>query len=79
MRTVTSKDGTTIAYDQSGKGPSVILVDGALQYRAFDQGMAELAGLLAQHFTVIHYLTKRADLRLYTASLLAQCLQWKQQ
>lgn len=55
MRTVTSKDGTTIAFDQSGKGPAVILVDGALQYRAFDQGMAQLADLLAQHFTVIHY------------------------
>ena len=55
MKTVTSKDGTTIAYDQSGKGPVVILVDGALQYRAFDQGMAELADLLSKHFTVIHY------------------------
>jgi len=55
MRTVTSKDGTTIAFDQSGQGPAVILVDGALQYRAFDQGMAELADLLAQHFSVFHY------------------------
>jgi pimeloyl-ACP methyl ester carboxylesterase len=55
MRTVTSKDGTTIAFDQSGKGPVVILVDGALQYRAFDQGMAQLAELLAQHFSVFHY------------------------
>jgi pimeloyl-ACP methyl ester carboxylesterase len=55
MQTVTSKDGTTIAFDQSGKGPVVILVDGALQYRAFDQGMAQLADLLSPHFTVIHY------------------------
>jgi pimeloyl-ACP methyl ester carboxylesterase len=55
MKTVTSKDGTIIAYDQSGKGPVVILIDGALQYRAFDQGMAQLADLLAPHFTVIHY------------------------
>lgn len=55
MKTVTSKDGTTIAFDQVGKGPAVILVDGALQYRAFDQGMAQLADLLAPHFTVIHY------------------------
>jgi pimeloyl-ACP methyl ester carboxylesterase len=55
MKTVTSKDGTTIAYDQSGHGPVVILVDGALQYRAFDQGMKELADLLSGHFTVIHY------------------------
>ena len=43
MKTVTSKDGTTIAFDQSGEGPVVVLVDGALQYRAFDQGMAQLA------------------------------------
>ncbi|HSL46162.1 MAG TPA: alpha/beta hydrolase [Anaerolineales bacterium] len=55
MRTVTSKDGTVIAFDQSGSGPAVILVDGALQYRAFDQGMKQLADLLAQHFTVIHF------------------------
>ena len=55
MKTVTSKDGTTIAFDQSGKGPTVIFVDGALQYRAFDQGMVQLAELLSKHFTVIHY------------------------
>ena len=55
MKTVTSKDGTTIAFDQWGAGPVVILVDGALQYRAFDQGMVQLAELLAPHFTVIHY------------------------
>ena len=55
MKTVTSKDGTTIAFDQWGEGPVVILVDGALQYRAFDQGMVQLAELLAPHFTVIHY------------------------
>jgi pimeloyl-ACP methyl ester carboxylesterase len=55
MRTVTSKDDTRIAFDQSGAGPVVILVDGALQYRAFDQGMNQLADLLSPHFTVIHY------------------------
>jgi pimeloyl-ACP methyl ester carboxylesterase len=55
MRTVTSKDGTRIAFDQSSEGPVVILVDGALQYRAFDQGMKELGELLSEHFTVIHY------------------------
>lgn len=55
MKTVTSKDGTTIAFDQTGQGPAVILVDGALQYRAFDQGMKQLADLLSEHFTVIHY------------------------
>jgi pimeloyl-ACP methyl ester carboxylesterase len=55
MKTVTSKDGTKIAFDQLGQGSTVILVDGALQYRAFDQGMVQLAELLAPHFTVIHY------------------------
>ena len=54
MRTVTSKDGTTIAFDQSGQGPAVILVDGALCYRTFGP-MGSLAGLLAPHFTVINY------------------------
>lgn len=52
---VTSKDGTQIAFDHLGEGPVVILVDGALQYRAFDQGMKKLAELLAPHFTAIHY------------------------
>lgn len=55
MKTVKSKDGTTIAFDQSGQGPVVILVDGALQYRAFDQGTAQLADCLSKDFTVIHY------------------------
>jgi pimeloyl-ACP methyl ester carboxylesterase len=55
MKTVTSKDGTRIAFDQWGEGLAVILVDGALQYRAFDQGMVQLAELLAPHFKVIHY------------------------
>ena len=30
MQTVTSKDGTVIAFDKSGNGPPVILVSGAL-------------------------------------------------
>jgi pimeloyl-ACP methyl ester carboxylesterase len=55
MNTVTSTDGTTIAYDQYGNGPTIIFVDGALQYRAFDQGMTPLAERLAPDFTVIHY------------------------
>jgi pimeloyl-ACP methyl ester carboxylesterase len=55
MRTVTSKDGTIIAFDQSGKGPAIILVSGAIQHRAIDPGTAQLAALLAQHFTVFHY------------------------
>jgi len=51
---VTSKDGTSIAYDKSGNGFPVILVDGALCSRAFGP-LPELAKLLAPHFTVINY------------------------
>lgn len=54
MKTIRSKDGTTIAYDQTGSGPAVILVDGALCSRAFGP-MPKLAPLLARHFTVFHY------------------------
>ena len=54
MNKVTSKDGTTIAYDQAGKGQPVILVDCALCYRSFGP-MPELAGLLAPQFNVITY------------------------
>ncbi|RIH82545.1 putative hydrolase [Calidithermus terrae] len=55
MRKTRSKDGTVIAFDRSGQGPGVILVAGSLQYRAFDQGMARLAQLLAPCFTVVSY------------------------
>jgi len=55
MQTVTSKDGTTIAFDKVGSGPAVILINGAIAYRAFDPSMAQLAELLGQHFTVYNY------------------------
>jgi pimeloyl-ACP methyl ester carboxylesterase len=55
METVTSRDGTTIAFDRSGDGPPVILVGGATQYRAFDPRTAELPALLADRFTVLNY------------------------
>ena len=54
MKQVRSADGTTIAYDQMGNGPAVILVDGALGYRAFGF-MAQLATELSPPFTVITY------------------------
>ncbi|WP_181773669.1 alpha/beta fold hydrolase [Amycolatopsis pittospori] len=54
MSTVTSQDGTTIAYTRTGSGPAVILVDGAMCHRGF--GPAEpLAAELAGHFTVYTY------------------------
>ena len=54
MNTVTSADGTTIAYDRTGDGPAVILVDGAFCSRAFGP-MPGLAPLLAKRFTVYTY------------------------
>jgi pimeloyl-ACP methyl ester carboxylesterase len=55
MKTVTSKDGTRIAYDVYGQGPAVILVDGATASRAFG-GSAALAQRLAREgFTVYAY------------------------
>lgn len=53
--TAVSKDGTTIGFDRVGKGPSVILVAGAFQFRAIDQRSAQLAQLLSKDFMVIHY------------------------
>ena len=52
MRTVTSKDGTRIAFDQSGDGPALILVAPAFGTRV-DQ--ASLAAALAPAFTVFAY------------------------
>lgn len=52
--TVISKDGTTIAYSQIGRGPVLILVDGALCYREFGPSAA-LAAKLSAHFTVVTY------------------------
>jgi pimeloyl-ACP methyl ester carboxylesterase len=54
MSKVRSRDGTSIAFDQSGKGPAVILVDGALCSRAMGP-MGPLSKLLAPHFTVFTY------------------------
>jgi pimeloyl-ACP methyl ester carboxylesterase len=54
MDTVTSADGTTIAFDRSGHRPAVILVAGALAKRA-DPINAILAELLAEQFTVYNY------------------------
>ena len=52
MQLVASQDGTRIAYDKSGKGPAVLLVNGALATRSSN---SELAQLLAAHFTVYSY------------------------
>src|SRR5437868_979346 len=54
MQTVSSSDGTTIAYDRYGEGPAVILVGGAMGYRKFTK-MVALAELLSERCTVINY------------------------
>ena len=54
VKKVFSKDGTAIAFNRFGDGSPVILVDGALCYRAFGSSRP-LAKLLAQHFTVFTY------------------------
>ena len=52
LKTVTSADGTAIAYEEQGKGPALILVDGALCARGAKEG---LAVALAPNFTVFRY------------------------
>jgi pimeloyl-ACP methyl ester carboxylesterase len=59
MNRVTSKDGTSISYERSGRGPGVILVGGGLvdpvTGRAGRWENAPLATELAQHVTVWNY------------------------
>ena len=52
METVTSKDGTTIAFDRLGSGPPVVLVCGGSVDRMAD---AAIAQELASDFTVFNY------------------------
>ncbi|MEO5875486.1 MAG: alpha/beta hydrolase [Streptosporangiaceae bacterium] len=54
MNTVTSSDGTSIAYDRTGGGAPVILIGGAFSYRRFP-GFLKLADLLSPDFTVYNY------------------------
>lgn len=52
FRTVTSPDGTVIAYERAGSGPAVILIGGAFCDRSF---AGPLAMLLESDFTVVTY------------------------
>ncbi len=52
QKTAISKDGTVIAYEQSGSGPALIVVSGALADRS---GNRRLARHLSDLFTVINY------------------------
>ncbi len=52
METVTSKDGTTIAFDRMGQGPPVVLVCGGSVDRMSNAGLAKH---LAADFTMLNY------------------------
>jgi len=54
LDTVTSSDGTTIAFERKGDGPAVILVSGALRDRSHPT-QRELTAQLARRFTVFNY------------------------
>ncbi len=54
MHTVSSADGTQIAYDRYGEGPPVILVTGAMGFRRFKK-FEQIAAALSEHCTVINY------------------------
>ena len=50
----TSKDGTRIAYETTGSGPALVLVDGALNSRNFGAAK-DVAAALADSYTVYWY------------------------
>jgi pimeloyl-ACP methyl ester carboxylesterase len=52
--TVTSTDGTVIAYERIGQGPALILIDAAGHYRELTS-FASMINLLTPRFTVYHY------------------------
>ncbi len=52
METISSADGTTIAFDRTGTGPAVIVVVGAFCDR---QSKKKLSAALADRFTVFEY------------------------
>ncbi len=54
MNTVTSSDGTPIAYDRTGTGEPLVLVGGTFSYRRYP-GQVKLAELLSARFTVYSY------------------------
>jgi len=52
MEQVTSKDGTRIAFDRTGAGPALVLVNGAFNDRSMT---AEKAAGLGAYFTAVSY------------------------
>jgi pimeloyl-ACP methyl ester carboxylesterase len=52
LSTVTSADGTTIAYEETGSGPAIIVVSNVAEDRT---GVAGIAKALSERFTVISF------------------------
>ncbi len=52
--TVRSADGTVIAFERTGSGPPLVLVDGAGHFRGLSS-FSGLIELLGRDFTVVHY------------------------
>jgi pimeloyl-ACP methyl ester carboxylesterase len=52
LSSVTSADGTTIAYEKSGAGPAIIVISNVAEDRT---GVAGVAEALSRHFTVINF------------------------
>jgi pimeloyl-ACP methyl ester carboxylesterase len=50
LQTVRSSDGTTIAYEQFGAGPPLVLVHGSISDRSY---WTPVVPVLAEHFTVV--------------------------
>jgi hypothetical protein len=65
MDTVTSSDGTAIAFDRLGEGPAVIMIGRGPTDRSAN---APLAELLAKRFTVVNYLLSSDGRRLGAVS-----------
>ena len=50
LQTVRSSDGTTIAYEQSGTGPALVLIHGSISDRSY---WTPVVPVLAEHFNVV--------------------------
>lgn len=55
MSTVTSADGTQIDFTATGTGPALVIVDGAMSYRAFSPTIRAIAQALSDQNTVYIY------------------------
>jgi pimeloyl-ACP methyl ester carboxylesterase len=55
METVTSKDGTAIAFDEVGQGPGLILVGAGSQHQSIGERSRQFAALLGKTFITFDY------------------------